>query len=246
MTTQTTTTQTVTKKPFAKRITPLGWIFVACFAVLAVGLVGLALRPLTYPIRSLPTGAEALSTAPTITPYTEPTQTVAPTQTPLPDGWTQAQALDGKLMYVPGEADRVQIVTAFDSVWHCNFVDAAEREPVKQSRDEVCAEAALVAPNLALGNGNAREMITAGPLNQPQCTDITHCQVARAKLAVRGAVMDGDICQQIKKNSPCVITEGITGLHPYQLQIATIVKEDNAWRVSAWKTEQLPGPLPTP
>ena len=76
----TTPATTTTKKPLFKRIKPLGWLFIAFFAVIVVSLVVLALRPLTYSIRNLPTGAEAQSLAPTITPYLKPTTTVAPTQ----------------------------------------------------------------------------------------------------------------------------------------------------------------------
>jgi hypothetical protein len=86
---------TTIKKPLFKRVTPLGWLFIGFFAVIAVSLVVLAIRPLTYPIRSLPTGIEAKSTAPTITPYLKPTDVAAPTSTPLPGGWTQGKSLNG-------------------------------------------------------------------------------------------------------------------------------------------------------
>ncbi len=244
MTTQSTTT---TKKSFVKRIKPLGWLFIAFFAVIAVSLVVLVMRPLTYPIRNLPTGAEAKSLAPTITPYVKPTNTVAPTITPLPNGWTQGQSLNGTAMLVPPEEEQEKIAQAFQSVWDCHFSDEASDAALKQvARAARCAQAKRVAADsLGLGHGNALEIITAGPLNPIQCTDATRCTLARAKLEVKGAVMDGAVCRQIKQSSPCVVRAGIQGLIPNQVYIATIVKENGTWIVTQWDTEQLPGPPPS-
>ena len=243
----TTPATTTTKKPLFKRIKPLGWLFIAFFAVIVVSLVVLALRPLTYSIRNLPTGAEAQALAPTITPYVKPTTTIAPTHTSLPGGWTQGMSLNGTPMLVPPEEEQEKITLAFQSVWDCHFSDEAPDAALKQAaRADRCAQAKRVAAySLGLGNGNALEIITAGPLNPIQCTDSTRCTLARAKLEVKGAVMDGAVCRQIKQSSPCVVRAGIQGLTPYQVYIATIVKEHGTWIVTQWDTEQLPGPPPS-
>src|SRR5450756_518159 len=111
------TTHTSTRKPLYRRIKPVGWLAIAVLTVLFVGLALLLIKPLTYPIRSLPAAGSTIDRSiVTITPYREPTLTPAPSATPLPAGWTQATDPDGK-PYLVSPADTEQAVrSAFETV----------------------------------------------------------------------------------------------------------------------------------
>jgi hypothetical protein len=76
---------------------------------------------------------------------------------------------------------------------------------------------------------------------------MTTCTVAQAKIGLTGMIMyrDSD-CQKIGVTSaPCVYRREIKGLKPYEVLIATITLEDGQWKITNWKTEELPGPPPS-
>ncbi len=244
----TTQTQSTNKKPLLKRIKPLGWVLIALAAISLMSLIAVMARPLTSSIRALPTGAEAISTAPTITPYVKPTDTVAPTQTPLPGGWTQGQSLNGRAVLVPPPAVQQQIEEAYHAVFACAFaVDASDPDLKKLPEKQVVCDQAQKWMSYPVDRGNSIELATFGPLNPVTCTNDHSCTVRQAKLEFKGELLSGDICQQIKQSSPCVVRQGITGPQSYQLQIATVeLQENGIWKITRWDVEQLPGPPPSP
>jgi hypothetical protein len=244
------TKQTTNKQPLFKRIKPLGWLFIGFSAVIAVSLVVLAIQPLTYPIRSLPAGAEAKSTAPTITPYLIPTEAAAPTATPLPGGWTQGKSLNGNPVLVPPEDLKASIVAMFEAVVQCNYTDDATDRQLLTAPDKAtaCAQAqqsALI--NISLTN--LREITKLGPVNPVQCRDLNTCTIARAKNGFFGAVLtDKKSCGIHYANGGCVYRGTDTGgLEPYLILIATVTRqEDGSWKISELNREKLPGPPPSP
>lgn len=232
---------------------PAGWLGLAVLAVLGLGLIGLLIRPLTEPIRSLPeVGAGSAGTLnPTITPYVKPSLTLAPGATPLPAGWTQAPGLNGQLVFVPSAEIQQQITAAFEAVWACELVeDAPDSTLRKLDLTALCTAARLNstdAISVGRGQGNAVEIVTSGRLNPIECASLTTCDMARAKLEVKGVVLFGDVCTQVKQSSPCIVRQGLTGLQPYQLRLATLaLQEDGTWKVVNWTTVKLPGPPPSP
>ena len=247
MTTQSTTT---TKKSLFKRVKPLGWLFIAFCAVIAVSLLALIIQPLTYPIRTLPTGAEAKSLAPTITPYVKPTHTVAPTQTPLPGGWTQGKSLNGSPVLVPPEDIKASILEMFDAVVQCNYLEDAPDSKLLAAPDKqtVCATAQQSAV-ISVTAINIREITKLGPVNPVQCSDLNTCTIARAKNGFLGAGLnDKKSCGKHYANGCCVYRGTDTsGLEPYLILIATVThQEDGSWKISEINKEKLPGPPPSP
>lgn len=247
----TTQTQATNKKPLFKRIRPLGWVLSALAAVIVVGLIAVLARPLTSSVRSLPTGAEAVSTAPTITPYVKPTNTVASTITPLPGGWTQSKALNGQTVLMPPEDIKASIEEMFDAVVQCNYIeDAPDSELLAAATDKqaACDKAKrLAVTNVALSN--VSEITQLGPVNPVQCRDLNTCTIARAKNGFFGAVLyDKKACGTRYTNGGCVYRGTETGgLEPYLILIATVTRqEDGTWKISELNREKLPGPPPTP
>lgn len=231
------------------KLTPAGWLAVVVVAVLLVGVGGLLLRPLGEPIRALPEAGLAVGTIPpTITPYVKPSVTPAPTATPLPGGWTQAKGLNGQMVFVPPAGVEQEIKAAFEAAWACNFIEDAP-DAILQTTDQsmLCQIAYSKAITGAkIGFGNAIEIVTAGPVNPIQCATLTSCELARAKLEVKGVVLFGEICTQVNKSSPCVARQGVSGLESYQLWLATVGRqEDGTWKVVKWVSEKLPGPPPS-
>ena len=229
---------------------PAGWLGVVILAVLGSGLLGLLIRPLTEPIRSLPTGGTG-TVQPTITPYVKPSVTPVPSATSLPVGWTPATGLNGQRVFRPPTEVEQQIVAAFEAVWACELVaDAPDSTLRKLDRTALCTAARLNSTgevSAGRGAGNAIEIVASGRLNPIECASVKACSLARAKLAVKGVVLFGDVCTQVKQSSPCIVRHGLTGLQPYQLRLATIaLQEDGTWQVVNWTTVKLPGPPPSP
>ena len=152
---------------------------------------------------------------------------------------------------VPQLAGQQQITTAFEAVWACELVeDAPDSTLRKLDLTALCAAARLNstdASSTGRGQGNAVEIVTSGRLNPIECASLTTCDMARAKLEVKGVVLFGDVCTQVKQASPCIVRQGLTGLQPYQLRLATLaLQEDGTWQVVNWTTAKLPGPPPSP
>ena len=239
----------MTINPRKSTLKPAGWLGIVVLAALALGLIGLLVRPLTEPIRSLPeVGAGAGTVHPTITPYVKPSVTPAPSATPLPGGWTQTKSLNGQLVFVPPAEVEQEIKAAFEAVWGCNFVEDAPDATLKKTEQATLCQVAYrkAITGVKIDLGNAIEIVTAGPLNPVQCATMTRCDLARAKLEVKGVVLFGDICTQVKQSSPCIARQGVSGLEPYQLWLATVARqEDGTWKVVKWISEKLPGPPPS-
>lgn len=231
---------------------PAGWLAVVVLAGLVIGLIGVFVQPLTDPFRGLPasgSGAVVGTLHPTITPYVAPSITPVPSATPLPDGWTQAKSLSGQVVFVPPPDIEQVIKAAFNTAWACEWVEDAPDADLRQiDQTTLCRAAREVAlAEVTVGLGNDIEIITAGPLNPIQCATLTSCDLARAKLEVRGVVLFGGICDQVKQSSPCVVRQGLSGLEPNQLRLATIARqEDGTWKIVKWIKEKLPGPPPAP
>jgi hypothetical protein len=223
-----------------------------------VSLVGLALvallaRPLLADVRTLPSGAAAQATAPTITPYVKPVEPLSPGTTPLPDGWTQKKGLTGQLNLAPPDEVRQQIEAAFTTALACNYVEDSEDAALlaAPSRNELCAAARAVAAEQAsvLATpvpANARQIAHFGPLNSVACESTTRCQIARAKLGIAGMIMEQAAdCAKIKASAPCVYRNAaIKGLPLYEIIIARLSLEKGIWKITQWHTEELPGPPP--
>ena len=230
------------------KLTPAGWLAVVVVAVLLFGTGGLLLRPLAEPIRALPEARTVVGTLPaTITPYVKPSATPVPTATPLPGGWTQTKGLNGQTVFVPPAEIEQEIVAAFNAAWGCSFVEDAPDATLEKTDQAALCQAAYskAITGIEIGFGNTIEIVTAGPLNPIQCATLTNCDLARAKLEVNGVVLFGDICTQVKQSSPCIARQGVSGLEPYQLWLASVARqEDGTWKLVKWKSEKLPGPPP--
>jgi len=228
---------------------PGGWLAVGVLAVLIVGALIVLIRPLTDPIRDLPTAGNTARHA-TITPYVSPTLTPVASATPLPAGWTQQPGLNGQSVLVPPDAIKQQIEAAFETALACRFVeDAPDAELLKQPDKVTLCDQAQAVSTLSFAADradNTREIVTLGVLNPVQCQSVTHCTLAQAKLAIKGVILYGEVCGQIKQASPCIVREGLSGLQPYQLHILTLQQEAGIWHVARWDIEPLPGPPPSP
>lgn len=241
-----------TQKSLLKRITPIGWLLIGLLSLVGLTLVALLVRPLLADVRTLPSGAAAQATAPTITPYAKPAQPLPPGATPLPDGWTQKKGLTGQLQLVPPDEVRQQIEAAFATALACNYVEDGEDAALLAAppRSELCAAARAVAAEQASAlatpvPGNARQIARFGPLNAVACESTTHCQIARAKLGIAGVVMERDAdCAKIKAIAPCVYRNTVQGLPLYEIIIARLSLEKGIWKITQWHTEELPGPPP--
>ena len=259
MTTQTTTNQ---RKPLIKRIKPAGWLTIFVFALLFIGLAGLALRTLTAPIRSLPAeGATPDKAYATITLYHDPTKTPVPTisspsvsgTTPLPAGWTQQTGLDGKPYLAPPADVQEQILNAFKNVVDCNYAEDAPDNVLLNHPDDkktFCDRAQQSAVStVTVSLTNIREITKLGPVNPIQCQNTNTCTVAQAKLGFFGAVMyDQSSCGSHYKNGGCLYRGTDTGgLEPYLILVASVTRQENgSWKVSNLDRQKLPGPPPSP
>ncbi len=237
------------------QIKPAGWLAIGVLVALMIGLGGLLIQPLAA--RPLPAsdliGTVATPRSGAQAAWTPTPDRRSPTAIPLPDGWAQKTDLTGQPYIAPPADVEVQLKEAFSAVLACYYAEDAEDAVLQQQPDRValCETATqhAVASYAASidANINMREIDTFGPINPPRCTGTTTCSVARAKLEVKGSLMYGDICDQIGQTSPCVVREGISGLKPYQLHIATMKRQENgSWKVVAWNTEQLPEPPSSP
>ncbi len=229
------------------RLKPGGWLAVGVLAVLIVGGISGLIRPLTEPIRNLSNTGAVYST---ITPYAPPTQPSLASATPLPEGWTRQSGLSGQPILVPPAKVQQQIEATFETALACRIVaDAPDADLLQQPDKATLCDRAQAVSSVSLAADrvdNAREIVTLGALNPVQCDSTTRCTLAQAKLAVKGVILYGEVCHQIKQASPCVVREGLSGLQPYQLQILTLQQEAGTWHVSRWIVERLPGPPPSP
>lgn len=229
------------------RIKPAGWLAIGVLLALAIGLAGTLVRPLTT--QPLPASDEIGA----VTTWTPTPDRRPPTASPLPGGWTIQKDLAGQDYLAPPTEVEAQIKEAFGAVLACYYAEDANdaallRQPDRATLCETARQAAIAGYADGIdAQVNLREIDTFGPINPPRCADTTSCNIARAKLEVKGAIMYGDICGQIGQASPCVVRQGISGLQPYQLHRATIeLQENGSWKVVAWETEQLPEPPSLP
>ncbi len=229
------------------RLKPGGWLAVGVLAMLIIGGISGLLRPLTEPIRHLSNGGTVY---PTITPYVPPTLTPVASATPLPAGWTRQLGLNGQAVLVPPDVIKDQIEAAFETALACRLVaDASDADLLQQADKATLCDRAQAVSTLSLAADrvdNTREIVTLGVLNPVQCDSTTRCTLAQAKLAIKGVILYGEVCRQIRQASPCVVRQGLSGLQPYQLQILILHQEAGIWLVSRWAVERLPGPPPSP
>jgi hypothetical protein len=240
-------------KPVVKRIKPIGWLMIGLLGIVGLTLVALLLRPLTADVRTLPMGVAAHATASTITPYAQSARTALPMATPLPTGWAQGKGLDGQPNLVPPEDVKQKIEAVFATALACNYAEDAEDASLLASppRGELCAAALAVTADQATViatpvPNNARQITRFGTINL-SCASTTRCQIARAKLGITGMIMDQpQDCAKIKINhAPCLYRQTVKGLPLYEILIASMAQENGTWKITAWRTEELPGPPPS-
>ena len=237
-------------KSAVKRIKPIGWLMIGLLGFVGLTLVALLLRPLTADVRTLPEGTAAQAVASTITPYAQPTRTALPMATSLPTGWTQGKGLDGQLNLVPPEDVKQKIEAVFATALACNYAEEGDDASLLASplRSELCAAALAVTADQATMiatpvPNNARQITRFGTINL-SCASATRCQIARAKLGITGMIMDQpQDCAKIKINhAPCLYRQAVKGLPLYEILIASMAQENGTWKITAWRTEELPGP----
>lgn len=243
------TTHSSSRKPF--RLKPAGWLAVAILVVLVVGAAGMMLRSLTAPIRELPpAGATPIKVNPTITPYRAPTKTSVPSATPLPAGWTQGRGLNGQTVFVPPAEVQAEIKAAFMAVLNCDHVeDTSDADLLAQPGKVVLCEQATQASIAGFPMyywrrvRNGREINKFGPINPIECATLRTCTVVRAKLGVMGVMVTEDVPE------PSIYRGEIKGqgpYEPYELYTATVVFEEERWKVADLAVQKLPGPPPSP
>ena len=236
---------------------PAGWLAVVVLAVLGIGLIGLLVRPLTEPIRTLPEVGAVGTLNPTITPYVKPSVTPVPSATPLPGGWTQEKGLNGQLVFVPPAETQKQILEVLNAVVACGHVeDAPDKVLLALPNKQTACDTAKGLSAWAVSQPqhrvmtNSREINKFGPVNPIQCADFKTCTVARAKLDLLGFISNEiDVCQSLlkKETAPCIYRGKLANSKPYQMFILTIVKQgDGTWKANTWTSEELPGPPPSP
>ncbi len=240
------TTQPSTRKPFYRRIKPVGWLALAVFAVLFFSLALLLLRPILSPGISL---ANALTPPPTWTPVLlTPTRTPVPSATPLPTGWTQQIGLNGQ-PYLAPPADVEQTVrTAFETVTGCFSVqDAKDAVLLKYDRASVCQKAQQIAPQYTRNLGDVVTVVSKLGPESITCSDKTTCAVSQAHLGIaRFISYDSQVCRELGlPQTPCLNHNYDNyDLSKYFIWIVTFQMEGGTWKVTDWKLEKLPGPPP--
>jgi hypothetical protein len=242
-----------THQSLVKRIKPIGWLMIGLLSIVGLAFVALLLRPLAADVRTLPTGVDAQVIASTITPDTQPARTAQSMATPLPAGWTQKKGLDGQPNLMPPEDVKQKIEAVFATALACNYAADGEDATLLASpqRSELCAAALAVtigqATKLATPvPGNARQITHLGPLNTIVCESTTRCEIARAKLGIAGMIMEQAAdCAKIKASAPCLYRHDVQGLPLYEILIASLSLENGLWKITQWRTEELPGPPPS-
>ena len=236
-----------------KRIKPIGWLMIGLLSIVGLALVALLLRPLTADVRTLPMGIDARVSASTITPDAQPARAALAMATPLPTGWTQGKGLDGQPNLVPPEDVKQKIEAAFTTALACNYAEDGEDAALLASapRSELCTAALAVAADQAIViatpmPNNARQITRFGTINL-SCATVTRCQIARAKLGITGMIMDQpQDCAKININhAPCMYRQTVKGLPLYEILIASMAQENGTWKITTWRTEELPGPPPS-
>jgi hypothetical protein len=231
---------------FFKRLKPAGWLAFGIVLVLAIGLVGCFMQPLSQTLTPV---AALMTPQPTWT--SAPLATTQPTATPLPAGWRQSIGLDGQPYFEPPDAIAQQIKAIFQAVIDCNYVQDGQYSDaalVKLDKQTVCAQAqAQALPGVEVSLSNIRQLTQLGNVNPVECHDTRTCTIARAKLGLLGVLgYDAKMCQPAA--SPCVYHHiQFSGVEPYLIVHATLsLQEDGKWKISNLHTEVIPPPPSSP